>query len=839
MIFFTKTTKVCTMLFMAFLLAANSMAQSFPFPSSSRTGGTPAIVEFNNKLVMVFIDRSSGRIILRESVNGTSWGPQLAVETALPGQGHFLGFTSGGIGAVEHNGKLYISFVGERNINPGLVSWLFVMVYDVNYNVAGGFFEFPGSAVFSGFNINAPSFGTKGSQLHLQVGVVNDAGTRVRRTFSVAANGFLTTVSNDAGFSLDRSAIANFGGNLYMFAERTDGLIEVRVAGSQKLTGDASLQESTKGGFGWTVAGIIPGSSNSSRGALSAITHNGQLYLLESGSLASSNGFVNLRTTSTPNNVNSYSSPSLIVSPVGSNATAATIFGGNLYIAYKNENNDQITYQIVGQAAPALTTPFNLSAAHQPANNRVLLSWSDSNGDETGFTVQRAVNNGTFTDIGNPNSTGSNLSFPDPNITVGNSYRYRVRARRGSEVSGFSNIAAVTITQTVNAPSSLSATVLSSSRIRLNWNDNSNNETQFRIQRAFGNGNFQTIKNVNANITTHTDINLNVNTLYRYRVFAVNGSVVSASSNIVSARTLNAAPNAPTNFAATFNPVTIAVDFAWTENSNNETGFEIEFKLQSQTVWVPLQIAIPANATTASTSVTNVLGGNTYDVRVRAVNAIGTSAWSNIDSVFLPFNPLPVAPSNLTAIYNSSSNTINLAWNDNSNNELGFTIEFSVSGSQWSEIVGQPGANVTTKQISNPPCCFIYSFRIRSRNNAGTSLWSNTATVLAAGSARGTGETKQAITKSDVKAYPNPFTDVLNISYPESAGSGATVTITSAVSGKVMRTISAKNIESGGDSNSITWDGRGDSGELLKPGTYLYQLKTNKGVITGRVLLKR
>jgi len=585
---------------------------------------------------------------------------------------------------------------------------------------------------------------------------------------------------------------------------------------------------------------MIPNTGNSSRGSMSAANFNGKIHLLESGTVGSSTSFIDQRTSTNPGNVNSYSAPAQIVSSIKSDAPATTVFQNKLYTVYRNANN-QMSYRVIADnIAPALTAPTNLAAVHQPLNNRVLLTWNDSNADETGFTVQRSENNAAYVTIGNPNNTGSNLNFPDPNITAGNTYKYRVRARRGNENSGFSNIATVSIAQTINAPSNLRATVLSSSRIRLNWNDNSNNETKFRIQRALGNGGFQTIKEVNANQTTHTDINLAVNTRYRYRVFAVNGTLVSTSSNIISARTFNAPPNAPSNFSATYNAALIAVDFAWNDNSNNETSFEIEFKLQSESQWVPLPVDIPANATSAFTSVTNVIGGNTYDVRVRAVNSVGPSPWSNIDPVFLPLNPLPVAPTNLTASYNAANNTINLAWQDNSVNELGFTIEFEIGNSGWSEIVGQPGANATGKQISNPPCCFIYNFRIRSRNAAGNSLWSNTASVLVTGSARAAGDVpNQVVTKSDVKVYPNPFRDEVTIAYPESIGTDLTVVITETISGRTVRTLSVKSIEGGGTPNKITWDGKGESGELLKPGTYLYQLRTSDSVVTGRVLLER
>ena len=398
----------------------------------------------------------------------------------------------------------------------------------------------------------------------------------------------------------------------------------------------------------------------------------------------------------------------------------------------------------------------------------------------------------------------------------------------------------MTIPAGINAPSNLTATTLSSSSIRLTWSDNSNNETGFRIERSVNNGSFSFLTNVSANQTFFTNSSLQPNTTYRYRVFAFNGSATSTASNVAGATTSAGVPATPSNFVATYDAAEVGIDFSWNDNSNNETGFEIEFRLQGTTTWEPLQLAIGANQTSASTSVQNVLGDRTFEVRIRAFNSTGNSGWSNIDAVYLPPNPFPLAPTNLTATYNSATNTINLAWNDNSNNELGFNLEFSVSGSQWSPVSGQPGANQTTKAISNPPCCFNYAFRIRSWNNTGSSVWSNTANVLVTGStASRSTNTPDLVTPSEtVVAYPNPFSSSVKLKLPEVTGNDAALIISSALSGRVVKTFTRLGSEASLSETEINWDGTDNRGNRLSPGTYSYQLKTKEGVITGRIILR-
>jgi fibronectin type III domain protein len=90
-----------------------------------------------------------------------------------------------------------------------------------------------------------------------------------------------------------------------------------------------------------------------------------------------------------------------------------------------------------------------------------------------------------------------------------------------------------------NAPSNLTATVVSSSQVNLAWNDNSGNEDGFKIERCSGNNctNFVQIAQVGANVTSFPNTGLSANTRYRYRVRAFNGIGNSAYSNIAQAKT--------------------------------------------------------------------------------------------------------------------------------------------------------------------------------------------------------------------------------------------------------------------------------------------------------------
>ena len=74
-----------------------------------------------------------------------------------------------------------------------------------------------------------------------------------------------------------------------------------------------------------------------------------------------------------------------------------------------------------------------------------------------------------------------------------------------------------------NAPTSLTATAVSSSQINLAWTQNSSDETGFKIERKTGAaGTYAEIAIVGANVTSYSNTSLSAGTTYFYRVRAYN-----------------------------------------------------------------------------------------------------------------------------------------------------------------------------------------------------------------------------------------------------------------------------------------------------------------------------
>ena len=88
---------------------------------------------------------------------------------------------------------------------------------------------------------------------------------------------------------------------------------------------------------------------------------------------------------------------------------------------------------------------------------------------------------------------------------------------------------------------------------------------------------------------------------------------------------------------------------------------------------------------------------------------------------------MPDAPSNLVATAVSSTRT-NLAWRDNSNNETKFQIWRKVAGGTFSNLV-TVNANVTSYADMGLTSATTYKYKVRAKNTAGFSAFSNIATA--------------------------------------------------------------------------------------------------------------
>ena len=206
----------------------------------------------------------------------------------------------------------------------------------------------------------------------------------------------------------------------------------------------------------------------------------------------------------------------------------------------------------------------------------------------------------------------------------------------------------------LNAPTNLTATATSSSRIDLAWTDNATAETSYKIERSTDGVSFTQIAILPANYTSYPNQNLPAGTTYHYRVRAGGTGIQSPYSNVAMAAT-QPAPAAPANLTATATSSS-RINLTWTDNATNEIGFKIERSFDGSTY---SQVGV-VGANVQSFGHMNLISSTLHFYRVRAYDGPNHSAFSNIASATT--QATPAAPTNLAATAVSSSQ-INLTWN--------------------------------------------------------------------------------------------------------------------------------------------------------------------------------
>jgi lysophospholipase L1-like esterase len=187
------------------------------------------------------------------------------------------------------------------------------------------------------------------------------------------------------------------------------------------------------------------------------------------------------------------------------------------------------------------------------------------------------------------------------------------------------------------------------------------------------------------------------------------------------------APAAPTALTATAVSGT-QINLAWTDNSTNESGFDI-FRTNSSTGTFAQVSVVGPNVTTYSD--TGLTPNTTYYYEVCATNNVGSSAYTNIASALVPVPPATPTNAQPTTITSSS---IAMTWTDNSTNATGINIlRKMTTASNFAQIATLAG-NATTYTDTNLAAGTSYDYHIQAFNVAGYSDFSGFTAVTLSGS---------------------------------------------------------------------------------------------------------
>jgi hypothetical protein len=369
--------------------------------------------------------------------------------------------------------------------------------------------------------------------------------------------------------------------------------------------------------------------------------------------------------------------------------------------------------------------------AAQPATlmtaNSFRANWNASTGSGTiSYRLDVATTNtftaGTFV-TGYNNVTVNALFASVTGLSGGTTYYYRVRSNnfQGTSASS-STITALTIPP---APVASAATAITPISFSANW-ATATGAASYLLDVAttsgFTAGTFVTGYNALAvaggSTTTAAVSGLTGGTTYYYRVRAVNASGTGANSGNITVVTVPLAPVATaatlvtaSSFSANWNAATGAASYRLDVSSNSFASADIVNNLT-------------VNGLTQSVS--GLTGGTTYQYRIRAVNASGTSDNSNvITQVTAIAGPVATAATAVTATSFSAN------WNSVAS-ATGYQLDVASDVSFNTLVINNLDVtNVLTYPVAGLTSGVTYYYRVRAYNGV---LWttanSNTITQM-------------------------------------------------------------------------------------------------------------
>ncbi|MDA3885519.1 MAG: fibronectin type III domain-containing protein [Candidatus Delongbacteria bacterium] len=280
------------------------------------------------------------------------------------------------------------------------------------------------------------------------------------------------------------------------------------------------------------------------------------------------------------------------------------------------------------------------------------------------------------------------------------------------------------------APDSLEVTTLSESSVQLQWNDNSVDEEGFQLEYS-NVTNFQSYSgmDLDPDVTTVTVDDLEASTEYFFRIYSYNDDGDSDFSNVDSTVTnieTEYAPSIPLGLTATtVSDSEIMLD--WTDTADNEEGFQLEYSTLEDFYYF---YAVELNADAETTTIDELDGSTTYYFRIYAFNQFDESENSNIDSTTTDITPSnePTAPDGLTlSVYSSSE--IRAEWNDNSDDEENFVLQWSTTSDFAVEYSATIPLNTGYFTVTGLAPSTQYYFRVLAENSFGGSNWCATENI--------------------------------------------------------------------------------------------------------------
>lgn len=342
-------------------------------------------------------------------------------------------------------------------------------------------------------------------------------------------------------------------------------------------------------------------------------------------------------------------------------------------------------------------TTTSAVAATYVSDSAITVTWTDNSSTETGFVVQRSANEGAYSTV---STTDLGItSYSDTSVSSNAQYVYRVAAQNAAGTSSYTTSSAVATTP--SAATSATTTYNSDSSITVAWTDNSSYESGFRVQSSVNDGSYSTVSTTATSTLSYADTSTSADNKYIYRIFAKNSF---ATSTAVTSTAVYTSSDAPTIGSPTVNSAS-SITWAWTDNSNYEETFRLDFTTGSGT-------DVDDIASTSASQTTTGLSVNTqYAVHVHAYRSDrGESTASATSSAVYTLAEIPTSPS----ATGDSTSAITVTWSTSNPSGTNYYVENVTAGTNSGWITA------TSTQFTGLNAGITYTFRVKARNGDST-----------------------------------------------------------------------------------------------------------------------
>jgi len=313
---------------------------------------------------------------------------------------------------------------------------------------------------------------------------------------------------------------------------------------------------------------------------------------------------------------------------------AVVVHMGNGRILYNSKNASQLQRVWPVRSGIVIDTPPLKLSATAISSSVITLSWNDGTTLESGYRVETkdgsCSSGSAWTPIA---TTGPNVvQYTRSGLVADSTHSYRVRAYNAHGYSAYSNCAFATTgpSGAPASPSDLKAYSRGPNKIDVYWKDNSSNETNFFLyRRDCLSCPWDTRATLMPGAESFSDGTATGNeafAVYSYYLIACNGAACSPATRVA------AVPLKPTGLTA--NPVDF-VNLKWTDNSSNETGFQV-YRKEALCADAASWVLKTTTAPNVHVYLDNSVISGTFAYHVRAFHesdgepcAYGYSNWSN------------------------------------------------------------------------------------------------------------------------------------------------------------------------------------------------------------------